>query len=91
MKSATLKIVVAVYVTVMDVAVIGFCGPLLWKVWDCVYWARLGLLVLAGGITFSLMDIWARAIAVTHGSANTQKSHELELFSSPGAMEGADV
>lgn len=91
MKSATLKFVPAICVTLMDILVIRWCGPLLWNAWNGVCWARIGLLLLAGSIAFTLMDIWAKTLAPMSVRRVNQIGNELEVFSSPKAMEGADV
>ena len=54
MKPGMPKLVAAVGTTLMDLAVIGYSGPLLWRVWGDVCLARIGLLMLAGGIDLHL-------------------------------------
>lgn len=91
MKPAIPKLVAAVGTTLMDLAVIGYCGPLLWRVWGDVCLARIGLLLLAGGIAFTLMDIWAKTLPQTPSRTLRQMDHDSDLFLSPPATEGADV
>jgi hypothetical protein len=91
MKPGMPKLVAAVGTTLMDLAVIGYSGPLLWRVWGDVCLARIGLLMLAGGIAFTLMDIWAKALPHTPSRTLRQMDHESDLYIPPSATEGADV
>ena len=54
------RFLVAVCVTTMDVFVAARYGGLLWVTWSPIAWARVGLLLLAGGIVFTLTDIWSK-------------------------------
>jgi hypothetical protein len=93
MKSATAKLVSAVLVTVLDAVVAERCGPLLWGTWSSVPWARLGLLLLAGSIAFTLMDIWCKTLSA-QAISSPEQIGDRGLIAIPSAgqgMEGADV
>lgn len=81
MRVGTLKILSAVAAAVLDIWVAACCGPLLWQVYGPVPWARMGLLVMAGGLAFTLMDIWSKA---------TIRTSRL-LSPTAQELEGADV
>ncbi len=91
MNAFGLKLVAAIGVALMDATVAVCCGPLLWRVWGGVAWARVGLLLLAGGCSFTLADIWAATI---HPGRRPLASEDQNALSYPGAetpMEPSDV
>lgn len=83
MRSDPVKIFVAVCTTVMDALVLGKCGPLLWKVYGNVTWTRVGLLLMTGAITFTLMDIWSKVSLPAPSRASVTPA--------ANGLEGADV
>jgi len=90
-KPGTVKLIAALCTTLMDLTVIGNCGPLLWKVWGDFCWPRIGLLLLAGAIAFTLMDIWAKTLAPAIKREYGQIHRGSEKFSSAEVSEVADV
>ncbi len=62
MKHATVKLLSATGVTFLDFFVATQCGPIVWHAWNLVPLARMGLLLLAGAIAFTLMDIWSKTL-----------------------------
>ncbi len=61
MRTGTPKFLAAVATAVLDIWVAAWYGPLLWQVYGPIPWTRVGLLVMAGAIAFTLMDIWSKA------------------------------
>ena len=90
MKSATGKLIAAICVTSMDIEVAVRYGPFLWHSWNAIAWARIMLMLLAGGIAFTLMDIWSKTLSP---QANLRVHSEISkgIPSSRKAMEAADV
>lgn len=93
MASIASRFISAGLVTFMDVLVVWCCGPLVWKTWGSFIWSRIGLLALAGGMAFTLMDIWSqtltkRAVSPFDGSSIQPM---LTHAASSVDMEGADV
>ena len=56
------NLVIAVVLTVLDVAVAVYCGPPIWVAWSGDI-LSLGLLVMLGALwVTSLANVWARAV-----------------------------
>lgn len=92
MTTTTLQFLLAICATALDVLVVGHCAPLLWQTWGPVSWARLGLLLLAGAMAFTLMDIWSQTIEKTACLLSLRGSFRASaLLSSPTEMESSDV
>jgi len=58
MASTASRFIAAGFDTCIDLLVAWCCGPLVWKRWGSFIWSRMGLLSLAGGMAFTLMDTW---------------------------------
>ena len=92
MKTLRAKQLVAMGVTLLDILVTADCGPLLWNYWGTRAWSRIGLLIIAGGLSFTLMDIWAKTLNVMPNLSSHQSNPELAGFQPPSEnMERADV
>jgi len=84
---------VSVLITILDGVVVSHYGPMIWQVWSAVPWIRMVLLLLAGGASFSLIQIWAHAFrnpCVTVRSEGVGLSASMSTLSGDG-MEGEDV
>jgi len=57
---ASSRFIGAGFITGVDVLVAYLCAPLVWQAWGSFIWSRIGLLSLAGGMAFTLMDIWSQ-------------------------------
>lgn len=93
MLSSSFKLSLAVATTLMDLYVVGRYAGVLWSIWGPSPLERVGLLALAGGITFTLMDIWSQTIFSLMPrivSLNKTGRSRLILGQSAG-MESADV
>lgn len=62
MRSTALKFITAICVTLMDALVARRYGALLWDTLSPIARARIGLLLLADAIAFTLMDIWSKTL-----------------------------
>lgn len=92
MKTLRAKQLIAVGVTLLDILVAAECGPLLWNYWGSRAWSRMGLLIIAGGLAFTLMNIWAKTLNATPNPGRRQSNPEFGEFLSPTEnMERADV
>ncbi len=92
MKTLRAKQLIAVGVTLLDILVAADCGPLLWNYWGSRAWPRIGLLIVTGGLAFTLMDIWAKTLHASRNSGRRQGNQKSAPFLSPSEnMEGADV
>jgi hypothetical protein len=49
----------ASFLTFMNIWVAVLYGPSLWQAWGGAPLARIGILLLAGGATFTLMNVWS--------------------------------
>lgn len=65
MNSRSVQFGLAFGTTVADISVGATCGPALWEVYGAVPWMRIGLLIIAGAVAFTLMDVWSKTVAPT--------------------------
>lgn len=92
MASITSRSITAGSVTLMDVMVTSYSGPIVWKAWGAPFWSRTGLLALAGAMAFTLMDIWSQTLTEQSLlSLEADTPCALTQTGSAEQMEGADV
>jgi hypothetical protein len=84
---------IAIFVTALDGAVISYYGPAIWQTWSNIPWIRVGILLLAGVGSFTLVDIWARTFDFRCIRAHKKAFGEAQQIAPATAelMEGADV
>ena len=76
--------------TIFDFVVSWQDGPVLWQAWGGVLWIRIGLLLLAGTGSFTLVDVWARTLSAAANSPALAQSDGKDAPSN-ASLEGADV
>jgi hypothetical protein len=76
---------IAIFVTAHDGAVISYHGPAIWQTWGNVPWLRVGILLLAGVGSFTLVDIW-RGPLISVASGRTRR-HSAKLSKSPPSLQ----
>jgi hypothetical protein len=81
---------IALALTILDFVVSWQDGPIVWQAWGGVPWIRIGLLLLAGAGSFTLVDVWARALDAT-ATGFVQPQIEGNEALANEALEGADV
>lgn len=84
--------IIAMSITVLDIATGVWALPSIWQVWAPNPWLRLVLLLIAGTGAFTLMDIWAQTLR--HLPQNGISLPAAELVIAPATqveMEGMDV
>ena len=93
MTTTTWKFYSALCATAMDVVVLSRFGPLLWKTWAPNGGLRIALLLLAGALTFTLMDIWSQIAEEPLPCVLEPDNHECSFSAAPvaGGNGGADV
>lgn len=93
MASITTRFMAAVGVTLMDVTAAACCAPVVWRAWSVAFWSRTGLLALAGGMAFTLVDIWSQTLskAPLLSFEEPRILCELPHTECLEQMEGADV
>jgi hypothetical protein len=84
----------AIAVTVLALWVTWHWRPLIWRTWDNLSWARVGIFILAGTGTFPLMDIWSRTFEP--GPTGPRRVGCNQVDGAPASpatqlLEGADV
>lgn len=77
----------AILLTVMNVCVTLAFGPQLWKAWKGIPWARVGILLLAGGAISTLMNVWSLILGASPPTPPQDTSRELIS----AVTEGSDV
>lgn len=90
MKGASGKMIAASCITCMDVEVVVRFGPVLWHYGNTIAWARITLLLLAGAMAFTLMDIWSKTLYF-RSNLLAHKELGINAPSSCEAIEVADV
>lgn len=84
--------IIAMSITVLDIATGAWAVPSIWQVWSPNPWLRLALLLIAGIGVFTLMDIWAQTLRYFPQTSISLPAAELLI--APAAqveMEGMDV
>lgn len=86
------QLIIAVSVTVLDIAAAVWAAPSIWQVWSPNAWLRCALLLVAGIGAFTFMDIWAQTLRYSPNSPISLPVAELVLAPSTQVeMEGMDV
>jgi len=93
MKTVRARFAIAISITLMNICVTLWCGPLLWGVWGGIPIARIGLLLFAGVGAFTLMDIWSQTIGLLPNRWSTPilTGRGAGISTLEETMEGADV
>jgi hypothetical protein len=78
-------IAIAFVMTALDIAVISYSGPAIWQAGGNIPWIRVGILLLAGVGSFTLVDIWARTFDFR--CTGRTRRHSAKLSKSPPPLQ----
>lgn len=77
----------AIFLTFMNIWVVLLYGPSLWQAWGGCPWARVGILLLAGGAASTLTNVWSLIL----GDPTACPPHPPSDEVIPVTSEAADV
>jgi hypothetical protein len=84
---------IAVLVTVLDIIVVLYYGPAIWRAWGGTAWFHIVFLLLSGTTVFTLGDIWSRPLSASAKPLPLAKIDGDEMAANlrNNTLEGADV